>query len=85
MFTLESVREDWDTKAQSWNEWVGEDGDENRVVASDPVLWRFVGKDIAGMTVLDAGCGTGYLSVKLAQQGTLRANQSRAQCVPHAQ
>jgi SAM-dependent methyltransferase len=35
---------------------------------SDPVLWEFAG-DVTGLTVLDAGCGTGYLSRKLHERG----------------
>ena len=31
---------------------------------SDPVLWELAG-DVRGLAVLDAGCGTGYLSGKL--------------------
>lgn len=35
---------------------------------SDPVLWDFLG-DVRGGDVLDAGCGTGYLSRKLSAAG----------------
>jgi 2-polyprenyl-3-methyl-5-hydroxy-6-metoxy-1,4-benzoquinol methylase len=41
-----------------------------RVLNSDPVLWTFAG-DVNGLTVLDAGCGTGYLSKKLRDRGAL--------------
>jgi 2-polyprenyl-3-methyl-5-hydroxy-6-metoxy-1,4-benzoquinol methylase len=47
---------------------VGDEGDGNRILNSDPVLWAFAG-DVNGRTVLDAGCGTGYLSKKLCDQG----------------
>jgi hypothetical protein len=43
--------------ADDWQIQVGEDGDGNRILNSDPVLWAFAG-DVKGRTVLDAGCGT---------------------------
>lgn len=58
----------WNANAEDWHLQVGDDGDLNRRLNSDPVLWGFLG-DVAGLTVLDAGCGTGYLSRKLAGKG----------------
>jgi len=58
----------WDRVADDWELQVGDDGDSNRRLNSDPVLWRFAG-DVAGRDVLDAGCGTGYLSRQLAARG----------------
>jgi len=58
----------WNRAAADWDTQVGDDGDSNRILNSDPVLWRFAG-DVAGCTVLDAGCGTGYLSRKLHERG----------------
>lgn len=60
--------EGWNRKAEEWRTQVGREGDANRRLNSDPVLWRLLGP-VAGLTVLDAGCGTGYLSRKLAQAG----------------
>src|SRR5262245_22868334 len=37
---------------------------------SDPVLWELAG-DVSGLAVLDAGCGTGYLSRKLRDRGAV--------------
>jgi SAM-dependent methyltransferase len=54
--------------ADDWRIQVGDDGDGNRLLNSDPVLWAYAG-DVNGRTVLDAGCGTGYLSNKLRDQG----------------
>jgi SAM-dependent methyltransferase len=56
--------------AADWRIQVGDDGDGNRILNSDPVLWTFAG-DVSGLTVLDAGCGTGYLSKKLRDHGAL--------------
>lgn len=64
----EEVREFWDLVAADWQIQVGEEGDANRRLNSDPVLWDFAG-DVHGLHVLDAGCGTGYLSRKLAEAG----------------
>ena len=58
----------WNDKADQWKNWVGKNGDKNRIFNSDPVLWQFVG-DVQGKKVLDAGCGTGYLSLQFSQKG----------------
>lgn len=66
-----NAREDrqlWSEKAPLWDLHIGDDGDRNRRRHVDPVLGRLLG-DVAGLAVLDAGCGTGYLSAKLAQRG----------------
>jgi ubiquinone/menaquinone biosynthesis C-methylase UbiE len=65
---MSDVRDSWDAKAEEWDRHVGEHGDANRRMNSDPVLWRFLG-GVDGLRVLDAGCGTGYLSVQLARRG----------------
>jgi 2-polyprenyl-3-methyl-5-hydroxy-6-metoxy-1,4-benzoquinol methylase len=64
----EETRDFWDRVAADWGLQVGEDGDRNRILNSDPVLWAFAG-DVVGRRVLDAGCGTGYLTRQLAQRG----------------
>ena len=43
----------WDRAAADWLIQVGDDGDTNRRLNSDPVLWHFVG-DVRGKEVLDA-------------------------------
>lgn len=65
---LEETRSFWNRVARDWDIQVGKDGDANRILNSDPVLWRLAG-DVAGLSVLDAGCGTGYLSRKLNERG----------------
>ncbi len=64
----EETRLFWNRVADDWNTQVGDDGDRNRILNSDPVMWAFAG-DVTGLTVLDAGCGTGYLSRKLHERG----------------
>ena len=46
----------WNRVARDWKTQVGEHGDNNRILNSDPVLWAFAG-DVGGQQVLDAGCG----------------------------
>lgn len=58
----------WNEKALEWKSLMGERGDSNRVFNSDPVLWKFLGS-VKGQKVIDAGCGTGYLSLQLANRG----------------
>jgi 2-polyprenyl-3-methyl-5-hydroxy-6-metoxy-1,4-benzoquinol methylase len=65
---LEEVRNCWNLLADDWRVQVGHDGDSNRRLNSDPVLWELAG-DVRGLSVLDAGCGTGYLSAKLRERG----------------
>lgn len=65
---VDDVRSFWNSIAADWRVQVGDEGDANRRWNSDPVLWRFAG-DVAGRKVLDAGCGTGYLSQQLQERG----------------
>jgi len=65
---MDEIKSCWDQKAAQWKKWVGERGDNNRFFHSDPVLWKYAG-EVKGLNVLDAGCGTGYLSIVLAQKG----------------
>lgn len=58
----------WDRVAADWEIQVGDTGDRNRQLNSDPVLWKLLG-DVNGCSVLDAGCGTGYLTRQLFERG----------------
>ncbi|MFO0971795.1 MAG: methyltransferase domain-containing protein [Candidatus Saccharimonadales bacterium] len=46
----------------------GDDGDLARQELIDPAILQMLG-DVKGLNVLDAGCGNGYLSRKLARRG----------------
>lgn len=62
------VRDFWDDVAKDWRIQVGREGDVNRRFNSDPVLWALLG-NVQGKQVLDAGCGTGYLTRQLHDRG----------------
>ena len=62
------TREFWNRVAADWQIQVGDEGDLNRRMNSDPVLWELLG-EVKDRTVLDAGCGTGYLTRQLHQRG----------------
>src|SRR5216684_8519408 len=68
----DEIRDFWNRVADDWQIQVGAAGDRNRILNSDPVLWAFAG-NVAGLKVLDAGCGTGYLSKQLSDRGALVA------------
>ncbi|MEO8209007.1 MAG: class I SAM-dependent methyltransferase [bacterium] len=65
---FEEINNVWNELAADWEIHIGKDGDANRRLNSDPVLWEFAG-DVKDLFVLDAGCGTGYLSQKLREKG----------------
>lgn len=65
---IEQVRSSWDSKAKDWRSQVGDEGDWNRRLCSDPVLFELLGK-VRHKSILDAGCGTGYLTDKLERMG----------------
>jgi SAM-dependent methyltransferase len=64
----DETRDFWNRVADDWQLQVGADGDSNRILNSDPVLWAFAG-NVSALKVLDAGCGTGYLSKQLSDRG----------------
>jgi SAM-dependent methyltransferase len=66
--TVEAIRR-WDQLAQTWASHADpNDGGAHRIVLLNPALFRLL-PDVGGKRVLDAGCGEGYLSRKLARQG----------------
>jgi 2-polyprenyl-3-methyl-5-hydroxy-6-metoxy-1,4-benzoquinol methylase len=66
----DDIKKFWDNTASDWEIQVGNNGDSNRRLNSDPILWKFAG-DVHGLKVLDAGCGTGYLTKQLSNKGAI--------------
>ncbi len=58
----------WSAYTRQMIEEFGDEGDVSRRYILNPVLFALFG-DIANRTILDAGCGTGYLSRLLAKRG----------------
>ncbi len=62
------VSQAWDELADKWISHYTEHGDINREYVIDPVIFRLLGP-IDGSSILDAGCGGGYLCRRLAKRG----------------
>lgn len=66
-FTQDDGIKRWDNNAEAWHRRYGEN-DPNRRDLLDPIILQILG-DVQGKSILDAGCGDGYLSRKLAKLG----------------
>jgi SAM-dependent methyltransferase len=66
-YTQDDARERWDKNAAKWHQMFGAN-DPSRQDLLDPIIQQSLG-DVSGKRVLDAGCGNGYLSRKLAKLG----------------
>ncbi|MHA2124056.1 MAG: class I SAM-dependent methyltransferase [Promethearchaeota archaeon] len=66
---FETEKESWVKNSPSWLEAIAK-GDPNRPLLIDPALWKLIG-EVQGLTVLDAGCGNGYLTRELARKGAI--------------
>lgn len=62
----------WDRLAEKWIYSYTEHGDFNRQYIIDPAIFRMIGS-VKGLTILDAGCGNGYLCRLLAKKGAKMA------------
>lgn len=60
--------EAWSAYSRDMIAAVGDEGDPARRYILNPILFALLG-DVAGRAILDAGCGTGYLSRLLAKRG----------------
>ena len=58
----------WDANAEVWARHVQAGYDTYRLLYNNPAFFEFVG-DVAGLTVLDAGCGEGYNTRLFARRG----------------
>lgn len=66
--TDEQIASEWDAIAERWDSRYSDLGDLSREYIIDPVIFKFLG-NVNGMSILDAGCGAGYLSRLLAKKG----------------
>lgn len=70
MANNKSVIDSWSQYSEKESESFGDEGDFSRQFILTDTIFDLLG-NIKGKKVLDAGCGTGYLSRKLAQKGAL--------------
>ncbi len=66
--TTEILPSRWDANALFWVQIIREHRDKYRNELTDPAMLKAIGEP-AGLAVLDAGCGEGYLSRILASNG----------------
>src|SRR5258708_15292102 len=64
----EALSSQWDINASFWVQIIREHRDKYRNELTDPAMLKAIGEP-AGLAVLDAGCGEGYLSRILASNG----------------
>lgn len=59
----------WNVYASLYDQGIGKSGDTLHKTLIDPPIFEFLG-DFAGQSILDAGCGNGYLLPKLAKRAS---------------
>ncbi|MFQ5979339.1 MAG: class I SAM-dependent methyltransferase [Candidatus Heimdallarchaeota archaeon] len=62
------IRDDWETLANSWTSLIRPEGTLHHRFILNPCIDELL-EPISGFTILDAGCGEGYLARKLAFKG----------------
>ncbi|MCA0986518.1 class I SAM-dependent methyltransferase [Guptibacillus algicola] len=67
-YSTEEAIKRWDANAEAYTKGYTEEGDLHREVFLNPCLFTLIG-DSTDKKILDAGCGEGYLSRKLAHDG----------------
>jgi 2-polyprenyl-3-methyl-5-hydroxy-6-metoxy-1,4-benzoquinol methylase len=68
--TTKTLPNRWDINASFWVQIIREHRDKYRNDLTDPAMLNAIGQP-EGLTVLDAGCGEGYLSRILAENGAI--------------
>ncbi|NIR15594.1 MAG: methyltransferase domain-containing protein, partial [Desulfobacterales bacterium] len=66
--TDRQISKAWDELAEKWNSFTLDQGDFNRQHIIDPAIFHMLGS-VNGLSILDAGCGNGYLCRLLAKKG----------------
>ena len=66
--TNSQIIEEWSALPPESGELFGDEGDFARQALLNPTIFGLLG-DIAGQTILDAGCGNGYLSRLMSKKG----------------
>lgn len=61
-----TTRNQWDSSADWYDQNMGNDGDQLNAAIIKPALFDVLG-DISDSTILDVGCGSGYVTAQLAQ------------------
>jgi len=67
---ISKVKSQYDLIAEDWDKFSGENGSIHQKNDIDPVVFKMLG-DVKGKTLLEIGCGNGYLGRLLSQKGAI--------------